>query len=374
MNNNLSSNNNETLTTNTKRLKPAVTTTTETNNNATIIHHLTTRCNIEPPIPLFVLKSTMSCALNKCISCLHKICSQYVENDLPSTKYHANTRPETCPRFYFDCNNNNSETTTTTTFSHCGIIPKCIEVSRKSKILTIGDGDLSFSRSLVEFDMEITATSFHTEDELKQLYSYDFINDTIKIFRNKGFEIQYQVDATNLHETLNKKKKLEDAKFDIIIFNFPAVLTNVKGTDAQLNEIEENRNLLRKFSMEATLLLDNSNSFIIVTHKTIASFGKEWNVVESMCESGHLQCVGAVVFDKCAYPGYRPRKALDNKGFPVTDAVQYIFVQVMTTTPNSSLNNTNNNPIQNIVPVSILPVIEPVTSSVMKICVDALLL
>jgi hypothetical protein len=61
-----------------------------------------------------------------------------------------------------------------------------------------------------------------------------------------------------------------------------------------------------------------------VSHKTKAAFG-HWGVCERVCSRSGLVCVGAVVFDRCAYPGYVNRKAKDNKSFPVSDAVTFCF-------------------------------------------------
>ena len=38
-----------------------------------------------------------------------------------------------------------------------------------------------------------------------------------------------------------------------------------------------------------------------------------------------LSFVGSVVFDRSTYPPYRPRKALDAKSFPITDARTFLF-------------------------------------------------
>ena len=38
-----------------------------------------------------------------------------------------------------------------------------------------------------------------------------------------------------------------------------------------------------------------------------------------------LSFVGSVVFDRSTYPPYRPRKALDAKSFPITDARTFVF-------------------------------------------------
>lgn len=46
------------------------------------------------------------------------------------------------------------------------------------------------------------------------------------------------------------------------------------------------------------------------------------------CVDSHgsgLHFVGAVLFDRGAYPPYKPRKALVDRGFPITDAHTFVF-------------------------------------------------
>lgn len=55
-----------------------------------------------------------------------------------------------------------------------------------------------------------------------------------------------------------------------------------------------------------------------LTHKTIEPFSW-WNISELAGECGY-SLLGALLFDRCLYPGYVNRKALDKKSFPCTDA------------------------------------------------------
>mmetsp|Transcript_1192 Transcript_1192/g.2627 ORF Transcript_1192/g.2627 Transcript_1192/m.2627 type:complete len:160 (+) Transcript_1192:1-480(+) len=66
-------------------------------------------------------------------------------------------------------------------------------------------------------------------------------------------------------------------------------------------------------------------SEVHLTHKTVEPFCW-WGLQTLGAGAGYL-CAYRVCFDKCAYPGYTNRKALDRKSFPCNDAQTYVFVQ-----------------------------------------------
>ena len=119
-------------------------------------------------------------------------------------------------------------------------------------------------------------------------------------------------------------EKYLNYRFDFIVFNFPCIATEVEGRDGQSEEMSINQHLLETFGHDAAILLNPDTGFLHISHKTKAAF-KNWNVPKCICAKSGLVLNQMVVFDRCCYPGYINRKARDQKSFPVTDAVTFVF-------------------------------------------------
>jgi len=254
---------------------------------------------------LYIHSETLKCALgqsnkfNRCIPCMYKISP----NGLFSHDYNipSNQRPEQCPRSKHKVYN--------------GIY------TNQQKLLLVGDGDFSFSQSIVSGTnngKEIYCTSYETLDTVISTYPTSKLN--IDKLIELGAHVLFEVDATNLSKTniINDERK---GYFDRIIWQFPCIPEN-KGADGQVNELANNQELLRNFFISAPIFLNN-NGEIHITHKTLEPFSW-WKIIDIGIECG-LKYKGSIIFDRYLYPGYTNRKALDNKGFPLHDAQVYIF-------------------------------------------------
>eukprot|EP01041_Mallomonas_annulata_P002670 gene2670-5250_t len=259
---------------------------------------------------LFIHKDTFFCATKSlCIPCLYKIFPNGCDG-LPS-----NQRPETCPR---------------ANTSHLS----ARAFKSGYKILTVGDGDFSFSLSIAkgllpditqtENKTEIIATSHESFECI--IKTYPASNQNLEQLKQLGVRIYHDIDATSLqsYEVMNPFKN----NLDAIIWNFPCVRME-NGADAQVNEIELNRSLLRRFFTNIVEYLKDSNPLdtessinqhgrVYITHKTIEPFCW-WNIVQLAEESG-LYYNGSIIFDKYLFPGYINRKVLNKKSFPLHDA------------------------------------------------------
>lgn len=255
---------------------------------------------------LLVDKETLLCAIQKgCLPCIYKLFPRgHPEIRAP------NQRPETCPRAML---------TFSTTLNTIGLY------SIKQRILTVGDGDFSFSLCLAthlrrkdisdESKATIVASSYESQESV--LKTYPTAHSTLSALSSAGVRVLHDIDARKVHEysSINSKD------YDVIVWNFPCKGVPA-GFDGQVNEIEENKEMLQSFFKTCGKVL-KPNGEVHVTHKTLEPFSW-WKIGEIAESCGWIhEC--SVIFDKCVYPGYKNCKALDKRSFPTSDALIYIF-------------------------------------------------
>jgi 25S rRNA (uracil2634-N3)-methyltransferase len=241
----------------------------------------------------FAYRSTVSCALNECIPCFYKLFPnglfplksvgstrkrKFSEDgsEEPSLKLPPNQRPENCRRAKQP--------------EYSGLY------SSNQKVLTVGDGDLSFSLSLSNAlssngpssASNLVATTYESHEKLIEIYPD--IRQTIDGLRSNKVSIFHSIDATNLSPLDNCRLQ----PFDIIIWNFPCIRIE-KGFDGQVAELDQNKDLLRRFFRNVTAYLA-SDGEIHVTHKTIEPFSW-WGIEDIALEEG-FRCSLKIVFDK----------------------------------------------------------------------------
>ena len=201
------------------------------------------------------------------------------------------------------------------------------------KVLTIGDGDFSFSLALArimckgsnEEGSEVVATSYESLETLKKVYPS--IQETIDEMLQLNVKIYYEVDATNLNDTLS----LKSGNYHRIVWNFPCTAI-ANGQDGQNEQMKENQMLVKKFVKQCVHYLHPSGE-IQFKHKTKPPYD-QWGLERVAVEEDGvwsekdpcpLEYKGRVVFDKCLLPPYTPRKALNKKSFPYHDACLFVF-------------------------------------------------
>ncbi len=276
---------------------------------------------------LYGAKATIHCALSgPCVPCAFKIAAFDIALDQQFTNAVKNTRPELCPR-----SSNNDTYGVEGAYGFHG----------NMKILTIGDGDLTFSLALARLfhkanknkedtrkdSISIVATSYESLSTLQKIYPS--IRDTISELQQYKFvQIVYEVDATNLRNTLPNEVK-DKFKFHRIVWNFPCTAEK-NGQDGQNNEMDQNKKLIEKFVHNCIPFMDEMvASEIQMIHKTKPPYD-QWKIEQVALDGWSkddcpLEYKGRIVFDKCLLPPYVPRKALDKKSFPCHDACLYIL-------------------------------------------------
>jgi 25S rRNA (uracil2634-N3)-methyltransferase len=102
-----------------------------------------------------------------------------------------------------------------------------IPFSPSERILLIGEGDLSFARSLLEFHKctNILATVLESQEELEEKYPH--VTENIDAIEKAGGRVKYGVDARKLGKVLKGEKM--GCSWERVVFNFPHV--GGKSTD-----------------------------------------------------------------------------------------------------------------------------------------------
>jgi hypothetical protein len=182
---------------------------------------------------------TLHCIRRGCIPCAYKLCVY----GGPFAK--SNIRPELCPRFA-------SPISTTHDITHKGLYYK------EHSIMTVGDGNFSFSLCLCEAlaPVSLTATSYESYESL--LTAYPDAEKNINILRENGVRVEHGIDAgseccicflyiyiriLNLNVAFVELQAYTSTftkPVDVIVWNFPCI-ANKEGADAQNVDIEENK-------------------------------------------------------------------------------------------------------------------------------------
>lgn len=245
---------------------------------------------------LFCLSSTAICAtFKRCISCCYKLCVW----SSPHTTLPRNVRPEDCK----SCKHASS----------CRLFAGC-------RVLTVGDGDLSFSVALKRGGALVQATSLASNlTDLQQRYPTLAVSEHVAELKG---HIAYGVDATRLADYVKER-------FDRVCFNFPSVDVgdgldgqSPKSRRADTEAVNANAQLVERFAHSALDVLE-SHGELLITHKTLPPYS--WWGVSRIAAVGPLRCRGAIVMDRSAFPPYINRKAKSPRSFPATDAVTYVF-------------------------------------------------
>ncbi|CAK4231600.1 unnamed protein product [Aphanomyces euteiches] len=261
---------------------------------------------------LFVQANTLQCALSLCRPCCYKLFIYGGKDVLP------NLRPEQCPRFVnpdkeADDDDDGDDA------SH-EIVPRNVMIQPSNKVLTLGDGNFSFSLALLKYltdTSQLVATSHESRDTVVETYPDS--ETILSRLHDAGATVHHGIDAT---DAAAMKAAFNGATFDRVIWNFPCVRMP-DGADGQNNEMDENKALLEAFFRAVATVLAPGGE-VHVTHKTKPPFG-QWGIV-GLAEGNGLTHAGSVVFDRCLYPGYSNKKVLSKGSFPIWDSETFVFV------------------------------------------------
>jgi hypothetical protein len=209
------------------------------------------RVESEPPNRvchnLYASHITYGCAIQRgCVPCAYKICCFDVALDHEFCRAVPNQRPEMCPRT-----------------SDIAGLPGTIGYIGGMKVLTVGDGDFTFSLAIARMvsGSGLVATSYESRETLCSVYPG--VEKTIAELMSLDADIRFNVDATRIRATL---PSIKERSFHRIVWNFPCEAGS-QGRDGQNKEMELNKNLVHEFVANARHLLLEQGQ-VHITHKT----------------------------------------------------------------------------------------------------------
>ena len=190
------------------------------------------------------------------------------------------------------------------------------------RILTIGDGDLSFSVSLLRHyqPANLIATVFDSEPTLKQKYK----TDNIDVLREAGVQVLTEFDVTQPKSW----QSLPTQQFDLVIFQFPLcpALGNREALEQGLSINTLNRALLRKFLQhaESHFLDKNGAGLAYISSKDVKPY-IEWDIERALAEGLALRYQGKQTFEIGRFPGYKIRNVDRDKHVKDTEAFTHVW-------------------------------------------------
>ncbi|KAK6362158.1 hypothetical protein TWF730_005855 [Orbilia blumenaviensis] len=194
------------------------------------------------------------------------------------------------------------KTSSSSAYSTRPIIP----FTPTSTLLLIGEGDFSFTNSLVSstpphISPSTVITTTTNDTEAVTCEKYPHAEETISSLKSSGHKIHFSLDITK-----KLPKSIASQKYNCIIFNFP----HVGGLSTHLDrQIRSNQELILSFLKASVPLLspdggiDDGSGNIVITLFSGKPYD-DWNVKE-LAKSVGLECVRSFKFDATIYEGYK---------------------------------------------------------------------
>ncbi len=198
-------------------------------------------------------------------------------------------------------------------------------IDKKWRILTIGDGDLSFSNALLKNHQpaSLTASVYDSQATLSEKYG-DFFYQQLKA---ENIPVFFEVDICNK----NSWTGLAEKSFDVVIFQFPLLpafssFSEYKNRCCKLNPNILNRRLLRSFLINSCnhFLAPNGQQLCFITSKDVKPY-RQWNIENALHLQTDIHYLGSIPFDIGMFPGYKIRNVDRDKHVKDTKGLTYVW-------------------------------------------------
>ena len=197
----------------------------------------------------------------------------------------------------------------------------------QQSILTVGDGNLSYSISLLAAipNLELTATTYDDLECLKAKYGAEKMTETVEKITSKGSRVVHGVDARKLGESLDKQDR-----FDRIVFMHPlvpnvecAVVARKRGT--AFATVLINRRMIVEFLDSASTFLAPGGE-VHITMKDVHPY-TTWRLDWLGRFSESLRFIRLQPFDASVAGLYESRNVERDKDFPLTRSVTFVYAK-----------------------------------------------
>ena len=200
------------------------------------------------------------------------------------------------------------------------------------RVLTVGDGDLSFSYALKKKypTLKLTATVYDSFAVLDAKYKTHFYH----LLQKENVPILCGFDVTNE----GCWSDIERNYFDLVIFQFPllpgfsseqdyqqAISQSKMGSkETIVNTL--NRCLLREFLLNSgRYFLDSFGAQLCyITSKDVKPY-QEWNIENSINQETDFHYLGSTIFDITEFPEYKVRNVDRDKYVRDTQGTTYVW-------------------------------------------------
>ncbi len=199
------------------------------------------------------------------------------------------------------------------------------------RILTIGDGDLSFSASLLKnyHPRALTATVYDSRLSLSTKYSQQYLQQ----LRSSHCSVLTDFDVTNEASW----GRLTRHQFDLVIFQFPLIpaFSNADDFHQQCKNISLNtlhRRLLRRYLINCFdyFLAKDGAQLAFITSKDVKPY-RQWNIEHSLIVNTNIHYQGSMIFNLDNFPDYHIRNVDRDKYVKSTDSITYVFSRLAKT-------------------------------------------
>lgn len=193
------------------------------------------------------------------------------------------------------------------------------------RILTIGDGDLSFSLALQNHYQPnyLCATILDEVGEVEQKYGLANFNQLIRL----KIPVIERLDVTDPASF----SALPAQSFDLVIFQFPLIpsyqsLQQYKSRESGANSNILNRNLLHCFlrNSAAYFLDPNGQGLCYISSKDVKPYA-DWDLENGISQNTGMHFIGQSEFNMARFPGYLIRNVDRDKHVKHTQATTYVY-------------------------------------------------
>ncbi|CAM4203407.1 Rossmann-like fold-containing protein [Pseudoalteromonas byunsanensis] len=191
------------------------------------------------------------------------------------------------------------------------------------RILTVGDGDLSFSHALQSRlgAGQLTASTYDSEKTIRDKYQHHALE--LLNASNTPYLSEFDVTARDSWQ------RLAQPHYDLAIFQFPLLPAFSDQADFEQQQYSINtlnRSLLRQFLDNAyRYALDPTGPMLCyITSKDVKPYC-EWDLEGTLSLNSKMNYLGQHPFDISQFPGYKIRNVDRDKHVKDTSGTTYVF-------------------------------------------------